>query len=36
MAIRRFLRNDPEYARFTIEQWSKIARAFMNLNAPSR
>lgn len=35
MVMRRFLRNDPEYTRFTIDQWSKIARAYMNLNAPS-
>ena len=34
MTIRRFLRNDPEYTRFTIEQWSKIARAYMDLNIP--
>lgn len=33
MVMRRFLRNDPEYTRFTIEQWSKIARAYMDLNA---
>lgn len=30
MTIRRFLRNDPDYARFTFDQWSKIARAFMD------
>lgn len=36
MVMRRFLRNDPEYARFTIEQWSRIARAYMDLNAPLR
>ena len=36
MVMRRFLRNDPEYTRFTIDQWSKIARAYMNLNAPLR
>ncbi|WP_193352961.1 TetR/AcrR family transcriptional regulator [Paraburkholderia xenovorans] len=36
MVMRKFLRNDPEYTRFTTEQWSKIARAYMNLNAPSR
>lgn len=36
MVMRRFLRNDPEYVRFTIEQWSKIARTFLNLNTPSR
>jgi AcrR family transcriptional regulator len=36
MVMRRFLRNDPEYTRFTVDQWSKIARAYMNLNAPLR
>ncbi|NTZ85310.1 TetR/AcrR family transcriptional regulator [Burkholderia metallica] len=35
MVMRRFLRNDPEYTRFTIEQWSKIARAYMNSSQPS-
>jgi AcrR family transcriptional regulator len=35
MVMRRYMRNDPEYTRFTVEQWSKIARAYMNLNAPS-
>ncbi|KVQ61129.1 TetR/AcrR family transcriptional regulator [Burkholderia territorii] len=34
MVMRRFLRNDPEYTRFTIEQWSKIARAYMSSNLP--
>ncbi|MGU7774782.1 TetR/AcrR family transcriptional regulator [Burkholderia sp. MR1-5-21] len=34
MVMRRFLRNDPEYSRFTIEQWSRIARAYMSLNFP--
>ncbi|WP_321818688.1 MULTISPECIES: hypothetical protein [unclassified Paraburkholderia] len=27
MVMRKFLRNDPEYTRFTTEHWSKIARA---------
>ncbi|MBU9312571.1 TetR/AcrR family transcriptional regulator [Burkholderia multivorans] len=36
MVMRKFLRNDPEYTRFTTEQWSRIARAYLNLNAPSR
>lgn len=31
MVMRRFLRNDAEYTNFTVEQWSKIARAFMDL-----
>lgn len=35
MQIRRFLRNDPEYVRFTVEQWTKIARAYMNLHGLS-
>jgi AcrR family transcriptional regulator len=34
MVMRRFMRNDPEYSRFTVEQWSKIARAYMDLNIP--
>ncbi|MBN3785331.1 TetR/AcrR family transcriptional regulator [Burkholderia sp. Ac-20353] len=34
MVMRRFLRNDPEYTRFTVEQWSRIARAYMSLNTP--
>ncbi|MCA8094831.1 TetR/AcrR family transcriptional regulator [Burkholderia anthina] len=34
MVMRRFLRNDPEYTRFTTEQWSKIARAFMSASLP--
>jgi AcrR family transcriptional regulator len=33
MVIRRFLRNDPEYARFTIEEWSKIARAYIDIHS---
>ncbi|AFO50083.1 TetR/AcrR family transcriptional regulator [Pseudomonas asiatica] len=36
MTTRRFLRNDPEYASFTFEQWSKIARAFMNQHSLKR
>jgi AcrR family transcriptional regulator len=36
MVMRRFLRNDPEYTRFTVDQWSKIARAYMDLNASLR
>ncbi|PLZ00432.1 TetR/AcrR family transcriptional regulator [Burkholderia sp. WAC0059] len=36
MVIRRFLRNDAEYTRFTIEQWSKIARAYLSVNLPLR
>lgn len=31
MVMRRFLRNDAEYTNFTVEQWSRIARAFMDL-----
>jgi AcrR family transcriptional regulator len=33
MVMRQFLRNDPGYARFTIGQWTKIARAFMDLHS---
>ncbi|MCL6692344.1 TetR/AcrR family transcriptional regulator [Pseudomonas sp. R3.Fl] len=36
MTIRRFLRNDPDYARFTFEQWSKIARAFIDQHTSKR
>lgn len=36
MVMRRYLRNDAEYTRFTTEQWSRLARAYMNLNAPAR
>ena len=36
MVMRRYLRNDAEYTRFTTEQWSRLARAHMNLNAPAR
>ncbi|WP_243050361.1 TetR/AcrR family transcriptional regulator [Dyella sp. RRB7] len=32
MIMRRYLRDDPEYTRFTVEQWARIARAFMDLN----
>jgi AcrR family transcriptional regulator len=32
MVMRQFLRNDPGYSRFTIGQWSKIARAFIDLH----
>jgi AcrR family transcriptional regulator len=31
MIMRRFLRNDAEYTRFTVDQWARIARAFMDL-----
>ncbi len=36
MTIRRFLRNDPDYARFTFEQWAMIARAFMDQHTHKR
>ncbi|TPQ33931.1 TetR/AcrR family transcriptional regulator [Cupriavidus pinatubonensis] len=36
MTMRRFLRNDPEYSRFTIDQWSKIARAYIDSHTTSR
>lgn len=36
MVMRQFLRSDPEYTHFTIEQWSKIARSYMAQHAPSR
>jgi len=32
MMVRKFLVNDPAYIRFTIAQWSKIARAYVDLN----
>ncbi|KEZ01915.1 TetR family transcriptional regulator [Burkholderia sp. MSh2] len=35
MVMRRFLRNDPEYTRFTVDQWSKIARAYMDQSSAS-
>jgi len=31
MVMRRFIRNDPDYTRFTVRQWSKIARAYIDL-----
>lgn len=31
MAIRRFMRNDPEYISFTIAQWRKMAEAQIDL-----
>jgi AcrR family transcriptional regulator len=31
MVMRRFIRNDPDYTRFTVQQWSKIARAYIDL-----
>lgn len=31
MVMRKFLRSDPEYTQFTVGQWAKIARAFMDL-----
>jgi len=36
MVMRRFLRNDQEYVRFTTEQWSKIVHAFADLHRSSR
>ena len=36
MPIRSFLRDDPEYIRFTVMQWSKIARAFMDQHTRQR
>lgn len=36
MPIRSFLRDDPEYTRFTISQWSCIARSFMDQHTRQR
>lgn len=36
MMMRKFLRGDPEYTQFTVEQWAKIARAFMDLYTKRR
>ncbi|GAB3045590.1 TetR/AcrR family transcriptional regulator [Stenotrophomonas tumulicola] len=32
MVMRRFLRNDPEYTRFTVAQWRKLAQAQIALH----
>ncbi len=34
MVMRRFLRNDAQYTKFTIEQWERIARTYMDTRTP--